>query len=146
MPLTHSSSKEALQTNIAQEMKTKPAKQAEAIGYSIQREARKDGSQHPVRAIFDEVLKQAREHYGRSDSNENHDPHSGQFASGGEASSGASQKQVTEKTKISKEKLLKMFEGKPSSALHAALKNPNVDAGIKKHIEKELDNRATRGA
>lgn len=30
--------------------------------------------------------------------------------------------------------------------LHAALKNPNTDPKIKKMIEKELDDRASRGA
>lgn len=41
MPLIKSPSKKALQENIKTEMKKKPAKQAEAIGYAVQREAKK---------------------------------------------------------------------------------------------------------
>lgn len=42
MPLTKSSSKKALQSNIKAEIKSgKDPKQAAAIGYSVQREAKK---------------------------------------------------------------------------------------------------------
>ena len=43
MPLVKSASKEALKKNISTEIReNKPPKQAVAIGYSVQREAKKD--------------------------------------------------------------------------------------------------------
>lgn len=47
MPLIHSSSKKARETNIEREIEAgKPPKQAVAIGYSVQREAKKHSGRH----------------------------------------------------------------------------------------------------
>lgn len=65
----------------------------------------------------------------------------GKFGSGGGSSSGNS-----EKTKTSASALKDKLSGMSKDKLHASLKNPNVDPAIKKYIEKELDDRANRGA
>ena len=72
-----------------------------------------------------------------------HDPHTGQFSSGGGGSSGAAS--GVEKTKISVAALKTKLEAMPHAKLMSALKNESVDPAIKKHIEKELDSRANRG-
>jgi hypothetical protein len=62
----------------------------------------------------------------------------GKFGSGGGGSSGA------EKTKTSKASATSKIQGMPSEKLHAALKT-DLDPGIRKLVEKELDERANSG-
>ena len=50
-----------------------------------------------------------------------------------------------DKTKISKSEMTAKLEAMSADRLHAALKNSNIDAAIKKLIERELDDRANRG-
>ena len=50
-----------------------------------------------------------------------------------------------EQQKISKAEAIKKIQAQSKASLTAALNNPSCDPGIKKLIEKELDDRANRG-
>lgn len=67
-----------------------------------------------------------------------HPREGGKFASAGAASGG-------DKIKISKSALKEKLEALSHAQLMASLKHPAVDPAVKKHIEKELDDRADRG-
>jgi hypothetical protein len=59
----------------------------------------------------------------------------GKFGSGGSS-----------KTKVSRNELRKKLEGLSKDQLTRSLNNKDVDATIKKEIERELDDRANRGS
>ena len=50
-----------------------------------------------------------------------------------------------EQQKISKAEAIKKIQAQSKASLMAAFNNPGCDPGIKKLIEKELDDRANRG-
>ena len=54
-------------------------------------------------------------------------------------------KKDAEQQKISKVEAIKKIQAQSKASLVAAFNNPSCDPGIKKLIEKELDDRANRG-
>lgn len=160
MPLDPGKSKAAFSRNVATEVRAgKPEKQAVAIAYREAGEkndmAKEDFAEikRLLTEFFSEEAKEP-EHVSKKDSaearmdaimakadsfKESDHPRAndGKFGSGGSSSS--------EKTKTSVTALKGKLEGMSNDKLHASLKNPNVDPAIKKHIERELDDRASSG-